>query len=689
MNLSNGMMPEPENSGRSGRSPHSGSLFTLLLVAMSFTISSYLITSPSNTFNLLKNLQVPAVSEGAVLAETSFHPLPANPRNDIGGKITKKVLVLEYNPLINGGVKLSVAKGWGDPAALLADFIAEMRVVSQGVVDYQIYNHTVLDAIPRKADGFQYTTQGYLNCLNNPANCHQPDLVDYNAILAYRDSNNRDVCALLNQGIINELWLWGGPYFGYKENVIAGTDAFYIEGLKISTSSCNKPLHIFGFNYERGVTQMTDTMGHRFEYTMKYVNNELWQTGYSAPTQPTQPLTPFDKFTARGYDIGVTTGCGNSHGHLNTPTYPGYGYSYSWDLPDSKQSTCEDWLKYPNMTGQTTALSCSSWGSCAGSADQERNWRRYWFYHVPKYSGTSGGKWNNWWWYVLDYKQALANVAPPAPDFIIPHACNDVCLRPDQCQAIDSAYTCSTDALWNPPTPLGNWPGTGNVLVFSESIYGGKLTQKIIRGESIYTRTIPVVNNTPNWSMASSWSNTALSNWPGSGAIQGLSEAVYGGKLTQKFMRGSDIHVRLVPLVNGVPSWGSAGAWTTTPQSNWPGSGDIQGFSETVYANKLNQTLVRGTDVYSRTIPLVNNAPSWGSASAWTSTPLSAWPGTGVVDSYNETTYINSGVLSLVQKIIRSGNIYVRNIPIQNSTPIMTAGRCRLASNPTSTTCTQ
>ncbi len=58
-------------------------------------------------------------------------------------------------------------------------------------------------------DGFVYTPEKYMACKQNTAVCHDPDAVDYVAIL-----NTYGVCQLLNSGTIQELWIWGADRFG-------------------------------------------------------------------------------------------------------------------------------------------------------------------------------------------------------------------------------------------------------------------------------------------------------------------------------------------------------------------------------------------------------------------------------------------------------------------------------------------
>lgn len=321
------------------------------------------------------------------------------PTSRVEPGVTKKVMVLVFNPIIEsaGGKKLIEVKGWNDPANLDQTYINDIKTASEGYVNYQVAVSQEVDDIPLKLDGFKYTDQTYLDCLNNTAACHHPDEVDYLKILA-----DYDICSKRNSGEIDELWLWGAPYFGYWEAVQAGPNAIYTNASPLTGSTCQKELNIMGFSYERGVSEMIEDLGHRTEGTMRSLYGG-WAFGYgSPPTQPLSSLTNWDKFSAKDYDPGPPAGCGFIHGSLNTPTYnPSNYWGYDWENNNSVQSTCNDWLNFPNLTGQTETINCDAWG-CDGYS-----FKKWWFAHLPRYEGKTDGKWNNWWRYVLDYEGSV------------------------------------------------------------------------------------------------------------------------------------------------------------------------------------------------------------------------------------------------------------------------------------------
>lgn len=292
----------------------------------------------------------------------------------------KKVMLLIFNPLIESRAnqKLIQVFGWNDPDKLSQDYINDIKEVSHGLVKYVISQRLEIDDIPVKADGFDYTDESYLNCWQNK-NCHNPDAVNYQTILS-----NYQVCEKLNSGAIDELWLWGGPYFGYWEAVMAGPGAFNTNAPPLIGTSCQKKLHIMGFNYERGVSEMLEDLGHRIEGTMVYIYGE--DPRFSSGNY----TTPWGKFATSDKVSPGKAGCGWMHYAPNSSS------DYDWSNQQMVSSNCEDWLNYPHLTGATQQFNCSHW-NCDGY-----QYKKWWLKHIPHTSGNTNGKLNNWWRYVVD-----------------------------------------------------------------------------------------------------------------------------------------------------------------------------------------------------------------------------------------------------------------------------------------------
>lgn len=305
--------------------------------------------------------------------------------------LSPKVFLLIYNPILesHGGLRLTRYMHWNDPDTLSQQFIQDISEASEGFVNYQIAERVEVDDIPIKADGFDYTDESYLQCLTDHNNCHNPDEVNYRLIL-----NTYNICQKLNDGLIDELWLFGGPWFGYYESRLAGPDAFWYNSPPLTGTDCNKLLPIMGFNYERGVGEMLESFGHRVESTMTHVYGG-WDV--------TQSRHAWDKF---GHNRGQTPNveyyqCGTAHYAPNSLS------DYDRGNLDYVPSNCNDWYNYPSFTGLIEQINCSAWGC------NTRGYLKWWLNHLPRAEGTTDGKLNNWWRYVVDYNNTIEPPEPP------------------------------------------------------------------------------------------------------------------------------------------------------------------------------------------------------------------------------------------------------------------------------------
>lgn len=309
---------------------------------------------------------------GKILA--NFKPAPPAQKE-------KKVMIVNFDPLVvsAGGKRLHEERGWQNPVALEQTYINDVRQASGGYVNYQISDRQDVDGFPAKTDGYFYDYGAYIACLSNHSSCHQPEMADYLKILT-----DFDVCGKRNRGEIDEIWIWGGPEFGFWESALAGPNGFWYNSSPLAGSNCQKQLPIMGFSYERGVSEMLEDLGHRTESVMRQVYGS-WEA---------QPTHAWNRFSLLDKDRPGEAACGNIHFGPNSTS------DYDWSNTRSVSSSCEDWLNYPILTGAKEQLNCSRWG-CGGYG-----FKKWWFNHLPRYTGKTDGKWNNWWRYILDYEDS-------------------------------------------------------------------------------------------------------------------------------------------------------------------------------------------------------------------------------------------------------------------------------------------
>ncbi len=147
-----------------------------------------------------------------------------------------RVLLIIYDPVVDAasGRTLSAFMGWRNPDLLVTEFIGDINETSRGLAQYQIVDRITLDAFPRKADGFCYTPQTYLNVLRRIEPPHVPERVDYDEIL-----QRFDILRRVAAGQIDEVWVFAFPHAGFYESTMGGVGAFWCNAPPLEgTASC-------------------------------------------------------------------------------------------------------------------------------------------------------------------------------------------------------------------------------------------------------------------------------------------------------------------------------------------------------------------------------------------------------------------------------------------------------------------
>jgi hypothetical protein len=333
-----------------------------------------------------------------------------------------KVLMINFNPIIEsaGGVRLTELKGWHDPASLTAQYISDATVASHGYISYQVVTSFEVDDIPRKMDGFDYSDESYLLCIDNPATCHMPDTVDYGQIF-----EDFDICTRVEQDGIDEVWLWGGPYFGYWEYNLRGP---FLNITPENIPLCGpKTLYVMGFNYERGNAEMLEDLGHRAEGVLvAHIADGNWQQNEA---------NEWNKFSLVAAPVSTYL-----YGHCGNVHYPPNGLSdYDWGNLRYVQSDCDDWYNYPDLGNNFVSLNCTTWG-CNGYS-----YISWWLQHLPHAGGTMDGHRNDWWRYVVDYDYALCPMHDPECDRMVTVVDIQLVAAAWNCASEDACYQLHLD----------------------------------------------------------------------------------------------------------------------------------------------------------------------------------------------------------------------------------------------------
>jgi hypothetical protein len=170
--------------------------------------------------------------------------------------LTRKVLVIDFQP---GAVQ----GRWNRSDNLIPKYIEAMRKASQDILEYQVVEKLEAPEYPVLMGGRQYTDTTYTEVLANPRQALRDEngsflLSDYEQII-----QKFDLLGKIESEQIDEVWMFGGPYFGFYESRMVGKGAIWCNGPAMERD-CRRFV-IMGFNYERDVKEMVHDYGHRVE----------------------------------------------------------------------------------------------------------------------------------------------------------------------------------------------------------------------------------------------------------------------------------------------------------------------------------------------------------------------------------------------------------------------------------------
>ncbi|MFO0957910.1 MAG: Calx-beta domain-containing protein [Isosphaeraceae bacterium] len=300
--------------------------------------------------------------------------------------VKPRVLLYVFDPILEnrGGRRTHEVYGWGDPATLTGQAIADLRASSHGMLDYQVVDTIVADVHPYYDDGTQLDDQTFEANWEGSPRVFPTGHFDYKRFV--RENN---LAARVDSGDIDEVWIYASPMGGMWESAMAGNGAYWINGPTQDVGS-SRVFPIMGLNYERGVGEAIHSFGHRAEGTMDH--------SYGGQAQNLD--TNWNRFTyqdryAPGQGKG---GVGNVHFPVNATS------DYDYDNARSVVSDADDWANYPNFQGVTRTINAREWSP--NQVDPQREYLNWWYSHMPHFAGKGpDGFLNNWWRYIGDLDQ--------------------------------------------------------------------------------------------------------------------------------------------------------------------------------------------------------------------------------------------------------------------------------------------
>ena len=203
----------------------------------------------------------------------------------------RRVLAIVFRP---GGPKYAAhSAGWHDPETLMTQYIARLNQVSGGQLTYEVTVRKAAAYFPVLADGRCYDDDSWAAARDDDTQAFRGADGAYEPVDTPRLLADFQLVQAVAAGTLDEVWLFGGPLFGFAESCMVGQDAFPCNGPKF-VADCPRFV-IMGFNYERAVDEMVHDYGHRVESCLAYHygSTTLLNAMYPDPAKYDQvPLPP-------------------------------------------------------------------------------------------------------------------------------------------------------------------------------------------------------------------------------------------------------------------------------------------------------------------------------------------------------------------------------------------------------------
>ena len=167
-----------------------------------------------------------------------------------------EVLVIDYRPA-------AIFPHWNLTDDLVGQYSRTMREITGNLVVYQIVDKVTVPGYPVLMDGRRYDDASWTQAMKDDKTAMRDSHGNYMMADYMQIIRDFDLLARVRDKKIDEVWMFGGPYFGFYESRMVGRGAVW----------CNAPAMeqpgrrfvIMGFNYERSLKEMVHDFGHRTE----------------------------------------------------------------------------------------------------------------------------------------------------------------------------------------------------------------------------------------------------------------------------------------------------------------------------------------------------------------------------------------------------------------------------------------
>lgn len=334
-------------------------------------------------------------------------PVSASAANSAQPPRAIDVIELEYYPLtadkqnIDQTVTVETGEPYGEIKQRVRDLSAGLETALEDGSKYRGYADKTavpyLDFVRHGSTVYETSVPvkphtGGCGTPERPGQCDWT--ADYASMM-----RNIDICKLVDENGIDEVWLWSYHYFFSlgAESVMSGPHGDISNSWRDSNLPvCKHTYLLYDYNYTRGVAEAMENHGHQIEAEIDHLSiKELGSTDLFR--QKFQGVPYGGPYPA---DTGASQGCGSVHNPPNAR------WEYDRVNDGSVMSNCEEWWK--EADGKTAAISCAAWWNLSPCnsinwsrvSTADSGWIKRWMQSLPGYGNNiiwRGTHISNWW----------------------------------------------------------------------------------------------------------------------------------------------------------------------------------------------------------------------------------------------------------------------------------------------------
>jgi len=211
--------------------------------------------------------------------------------------MTRKVLVINFRPAAvpPPATDAQGVHWWSHAEDLIPQYSQAMQKASGNHLAYQVVKKLDVSTYPVLLGDHQYDDVTWAQACADDTKAYRDQNHNYLMADYRRLIQDYGLGQVVQSQQADEVWMFGGPYFGFYESCMVGRGAFWCNSPAIELD-CPRFV-MMGFNYQREVREMVHDYGHRAESILdKHFGSEAFLSKLYQLQPVPAPANAYEQF---------------------------------------------------------------------------------------------------------------------------------------------------------------------------------------------------------------------------------------------------------------------------------------------------------------------------------------------------------------------------------------------------------